>query len=73
MCDWLIENKEIINMGLQFFMAVIGGLVILSLCYHRKAMLLQKDSIQASMFSEISGRISSIMGEIPRKDLLILI
>ena len=36
-----------------------------SLLFHRKAVLLQRDGIQASMFSEISGRISALIGETP--------
>ena len=52
-------------MGLQFFMAIAAGLIVISLWYHRKATLLQRDSIQATMFSDISGRISALIGETP--------
>ena len=53
-----------------FFTAIIaltGIALIFSLWFHRQAILLQKSSLQASMFSEISGRISHIMGKIPEK------
>ncbi len=63
----LIANKEVINMSLQAIVALAGCLVVVSLFFHRKAVLLQKDSIQATMFSEISGRISTILGEITQQ------
>lgn len=75
MLDWLIQNEEVINMSIQTINLLIGGLIALtgiilvgSLWFHRQAVLLQKSSLQANMFSEISGRISNIMGEIPEKD-----
>lgn len=61
----LIANKEVINMLLQAIMALAGCLVVVSLWFHRKAVLLQRDGIQASMFSDISGRISALIGETP--------
>jgi len=66
--QFLIANKEIINMGLQFIIMVAGCLVVVGLLYHRKAVLLQRDAIQATMFSDISGRISMIQAEVPTKE-----
>lgn len=74
MLDWLIQNEKVITMSIQTINLLIGGLIALtgfilvgSLWFHRQAVLLQKNSLQANMFSEISGRVSSIMGEIPGK------
>lgn len=64
----LIANKEIINMFLQALLALAGCMVVVSLFFHRKAVLLQKDGIQATMFSEISGRLSTILGQTPSKN-----
>jgi len=67
MWQWLICNRELVNMGLQFLIAIAGCLIVVGLWYHRKAVLLQRDSLQAAMFSEASGRLSTILGEIPAK------
>ena len=67
MYSFLIQHKEVINIVLQFLIALAGLFVVITLWYHRKAVLLQKDSLQASMFSDISARISTILGEIPPK------
>lgn len=67
MYNFLMLHKEVINIVLQFLIAIAGLFVVITLWYHRKAVLLQRDSIQASMFSDISGRISTLLGKIPPK------
>lgn len=42
--------------------------IAVAIYYHRQAVLLQRDSIQAAMFSDIAGRISSILKDIPPED-----
>lgn len=60
-------NKENIIMATQIVMASASIVFMGAIYFHLRAVRLQRQSIQASMFSEISGRISSILGEIPPK------
>lgn len=57
--------KEIIIMAAQVATASATVILIIVIIYHMKAVKLQRESIQASMFSETSGRISAILGAIP--------
>ena len=59
--QFLIANKEIISMILELILAAAGAALLWSLC-------LQKRSICASIFNEISSRTSDLIREIPRKD-----
>lgn len=59
--------REIIIMATQVLMASATIILIFAIRYHMKAVKLQRESIQASMFSETSGRISVILGKIPSK------
>lgn len=52
-------------MILQLVIAIAGLFVVGTLWYHRRAVILQKNSIQATLFNDISGKINALLGEIP--------
>ena len=58
---------EIITMLTQGIVAGATIAIAVALYYHRQAVMLQRSSLQATMFSEISGRISVILENIPLK------
>ena len=60
-----LSALEVFSMGAEIVMAFASLAILASLLYHRNAVVLQREALQATMFSEISGRISSILGEIP--------
>jgi hypothetical protein len=59
--QWLIANKEIISMALEMLLVFTGMALLWSL-------YLQKRSICASIFNDISSRTSDLIREIPWKD-----
>lgn len=68
--NWIVANqaaRESIIMWAQVLMAGASILIFVSILLNMKAVKYQRKAIQASMFSEISGRISDILGEIPPK------
>ena len=69
--DFLIISdpilRENIIMWAEGIMAFASIFIIAALWLHRGAIVLQRKAMQATMFSEISGRISNILGEIPPK------
>ena len=68
MMKWFLENKELINMVLQSLMTAAALVILLTLWLQKQATQAQKKAIQASMFSDISGRISSLLGETPAQN-----
>ena len=63
--QWLLTNKEIINMTLQALMAIAALAIFIALWLQKKATVAQEKATQASMFSDINSRLSQLLGEIP--------
>jgi len=60
MWQWLLCNKEVIEMIANIATAIIVGFAARGLYLNAKAVRLQRDSVQANLFNDISSRIRQL-------------
>lgn len=63
--NFLVQHKDFIIIITSIIVAGVAGFGIYSLILHYKALRLQRDNLQASLFSEISKRINELLDNEP--------
>lgn len=61
------KTIEVITMSAEIVIAIASSVLAVALLYHRKAVLLQRESLQATLFNEVTERINSILDKTPPK------